>query len=554
MDLSILKTLDLETIADPAMRQCVQALLNLIEALLAENQSLRATVQAQRDEMARLTGEQGKPTVKPNRPPRPPRDHSSEPERRLPRHERRKTSKLDQLVIDRTDILPVDPASLPPDAVFRGYEDVVVQDLVLRHETVCFRKAVWSSAATHQRVRAPLPPGYAGAFGPGIKRLALELYHGANVSEAKLLAFFREAGVVISAGTVAAWVSDGAGLFGEEAAAVYRAGLESSPWQHLDDTETRVNGQRQHCQVVCNPLYTAYHTTPKKDRLTVIDVLRGATERVFRWTAEAETLLESWGLSAASWRWVRGLPRDRVLSAEQLRALLDAEREWMGTQQRDRITEALAIGAYRAERDWPVVKLLLGDDAAQWRGVTEAQALCWVHEGRHYKKLTPYVAEHQRVLEAFRKQFWEYYRELLAYQQGPSAAERERLEAAFDTLFATETGYGLLDKRIAKTRAKKTGLLQVLGHPEVPLHNNPAELGARQRVRKRDVSFGPRSPAGCQAWDTFMTLSATTKKLGISFSAFLNDRLRGLGQIPRLDELIRHRAATLRLGASWAPA
>jgi len=46
-------------------------------------------------------------------------------------------------------------------------------------------------------------------------------------------------------------------------------------------------------------------------------------------------------------------------------------------------------------------------------------------------------------------------------------------------------------------------LLCVLAHPEVPLHNNPAELGARQRVRKRDVSFGLRSRAAVTAWDIF---------------------------------------------------
>ena len=516
-------------------------------------------MQEQRDEIARLKGEQGKPDIKPNVRPPAATDVSSERERRQPR-EHRKGRKLDRIVIDRTEVLRVDPASLPPDAALRGYDDVVVQDLILRTDNVCFRKEVWYSPTTRKSYRAALPPGYAGEFGPGVKRLALELYHGANVSEAKLLEVLRGAGIQISSGYVARLLSDGEGVFGEEAAAVYQAGLESGPWHHpsassgqvLDDTETRVNGQRQHCQVVCNPLYTAYHTTLKKDRLTILDVLRNGAERVFCWTDEAERLLEGWGLSAAAWRWVRRLPRDQEWSTAELKELLDAEREWMGTQQRDRITEALAIAAYHGQGDWPVVKLLVCDDAPQFRSVTAELALCWVHEGRHYKKLTPYVPLHQQLLEDYRGKFWDYYRELLAYQQQPSAEERVRLEAAFDTLFATETGYRLLDERIALTRAKKTGLLQVLAHPEVPLHNNPAELGARQRVRKRDVSFGPRSPAGLQAWDTFQTLSATAKKLGVSFSRYVEDRLRQAEQVPRLDQLIRDRAATLTLGASWA--
>jgi hypothetical protein len=48
--------------------------------------------------------------------------------------------------------------------------------------------------------------------------------------------------------------------------------------------------------------------------------------------------------------------------------------------------------------------------------------------------------------------------------------------------------YDELDQRIARTRADKTYLM-VLEHPEVPLHNNPAELDARTRVRKRAVSY-----------------------------------------------------------------
>jgi hypothetical protein len=38
--------------------------------------------------------------------------------------------------------------------------------------------------------------------------------------------------------------------------------LSSSPWQHTDQTSTRVDGQNQHCNIVCNSLYTIYTTTP----------------------------------------------------------------------------------------------------------------------------------------------------------------------------------------------------------------------------------------------------------------------------------------------------
>ena len=115
------------------------------------------------------------------------------------------------------------------------------------------------------------------------------------------------------------------------------------------------------------------------------------------------------------------------------------------------------------------------------------------------------------------------------------------------------TGYQALDERIAKTMAKKDSLLQVLNHPEIPLHNNSAELGARQRVRKRKISFGPRTDDGIQAWDTFMTLAATAKKLGVSFYAYIYDRVSRAFQMPSLAELISHQAQIHQLGASWEP-
>ena len=74
------------------------------------------------------------------------------------------------------------------------------------------------------------------------------------------------------------------------------------------------------------------------------------------------------------------------------------------------------------------------------------------------------------------------------------------------------------------------------------LHNNPAELGARQRVRKRDVSFGPRTTDGADAWDTFMTLVATAKKLGVSFYAYVYDRVAGVNALPNLADIIKQRS------------
>jgi hypothetical protein len=306
--------------------------------------------------------------------------------------------------------------------------------------------------------------------------------------------------------------------------------------------------------VVCNPLYTAYFTTTHKDRLTIVDVLRNLGARTFRVNAEAIGLLHVFGLAQRTVRSVQGLPQDQDLSEAAFTALLDARLPTLGAQPRARILEAAAVAAYHAQLEFPVVKLLLCDDAPQFNWVTEQLALCWIHEGRHYKKLAPSSAPFRSALAEFTKQFWEYYDQLLTYPQQPSAGEQVRLATKFDTLFATVTGYRALDERIAKTALKKASLLLVLEHPEIPLHNNPAELGARQRVRKRDVSFGPRTADGAKAWDTFMTLTATAKKLSVSIYHYLHDRVSRAFEMPDLADLITQRAAELSLGASWEPA
>jgi len=79
-----------------------------------------------------------------------------------------------------------------------------------------------------------------------------------------------------------------------------------------------------------------------------------------------------------------------------------------------------------------------------------------------------------------------------------------------------------------------------------------AEFGARGRVRKRDVSFGPRTEDGKQAWDTFMTLAATSKKLKISFYEYVRDRILKKNSIPPLSDLITKSAHELMLGQSYS--
>ncbi len=542
----MLDEIDPAAIADPAARALLIRLLNLVDQQAGQLRAARDEIQRLRDEIARLKGEQGRPTINPQAPP-PSAPLSSEAERRTPKH-RQPRSKQAHLTITREEVCRLDRAALPPDVQFKGYEDVVVQDLRIECETIRFRKEKFYSPSLGQTFLAPLPAGYHGQFGPDLHGFLLSQYFAANISEAKLAQFLGYLGIAISHGQIAHLLTTAVDPFHAESSAVLAAGLASSVYQHLDETSTRVNGQNYACHVLTPPAYTAYRTTAGKDRLSVLRALTDQTPLTYRLTAAVLTYLERQGL-AAKWRTLLAAwPPEQVWSDAELTAWR-AEPAWvhMPGGQAKLLREGLALGAYQAQTTWAPVQILVVDDAPQWRHVSPLLALCWVHEGRHYKKLVPVVRCLGQIQARFVGRFWRYYDQLRAYQAAPDAARARWLRVKFRRLFSTVTAYRELNEVIARTKAKETELLRVLDHPALPLHNNAAELGVRARVRKRDVSFGPRSPAGLKAWDTVQTLVATTRQVGVNFYAYVRDRLRQRGQIPPLAELVTQTARALQL-------
>jgi len=550
---AILRDIELSSLPDDRWRECVRQLLNLVESLSGELRKAQAEIQYLREQQKGKSGGsggagKGKGDLSSQRQKS---SQSSEEERKTGR-EWKKGKKLDSVRVDREQVLAVDKQTLPADAEFKGYEAVIIQDLLIRTDNVKFLKAKYYSASERKTYLAPLPAGYSGEFGPGVKAACLLFGYAGNMTEPKIAQTLQNFGIQISAGQISRLLIGNMEPLRREKAAVVEAGLRSSPWQHLDDTPSRVEGNNWHCHVLCNPLFTAYFTTERKDRLTVLDVLRNQRERVYRINAETAALLAANGTPRKVLEAMQRLPQEQDLSESALEVLLEKHLPSLGAESRHAVRQTAAMAAYHAQSEHPVVRLLLTDDAKQFKRITEELALCWIHDGRQYKSLVPWVPQHQQLRSTFLQQYWDFYQQLREYAKAPSLPYATQLSEQFDRLFSTRTGYDALDQRIARTQAKKPHLLMVLSHPEIPLHNNPAELGARVRVRKRVISYGNRSKQGTQAWDTFHTLLATAKKLGVNFFQYIRNHVSGTPQTP-LPTLIDERAKILNLGASWAP-
>lgn len=284
----------------------------------------------------------------------------------------------------------------------------------------------------------------------------------------------------------------------------------------------------------------------------MLRVLLGGADPAFQFNARALALMEQLGVNP-KWGALLGslLAEAQAFTEEHIDGLLSSRLPSMGPTVRKSVKDALAIAAYRTQTAYPVVALLLCDDAPQFNALTAELALCWIHEFRHYKKLQPRFTHHCTLLQDFGTAFWKLYQGLLDYRNHPDPVQAAALQASFDQLFAQSSGYQQLDECKERTLKKRDQLLMVLSHPEILLHNNPAELGARQRVRKRDVSLQARTLEGIGAWDTFQTLVATAKKLGVNLFHYFSDRITQTYALPSLATLIQERATLMALGTSW---
>ena len=515
-------------------------LFQLIERLSQENEELKTTNQKLRDEISLLKGEQGKPKIRGNK--KPGENISSEKDRkaREKKNEKKSKAKKHKIKIDRTEVCEVDKSGLPQDAVFKGHESVIVQEILIKTDNVEYKREVFYSATEHKTYVGQLPAGVTGEFGPGVRSLVSTLKYVGNMSEPKILELLENCGIFISQSTISRILTNDESGFNKEKEDIFGAALKTTPFQQIDDTTVRVNGENQYSQILCNPYYTAFFTVPHKNRLTILDILLCGRERTYVFDLKAFCLLADLKVPKKVIKQIRDLTDEREISETEMQKLLKIifSNAKKGKNTRTRIMEAAAIASYHRQTEIPVVNILLSDDAPQFKKLTAEQALCWIHDGRHYNRLSPIVPFNIDELEKFKTRFWDYYGALLKYKKNPNPETAARLTSEFDNLFSTKTGYDALDDRIEKTRNKKKELLLVLKYPWLPLHNNASELGARVEKRRQDVSLQTKSVKGTKAKDSFLTITQTAKKLGVNAYKYIYDRISKTFSMPSLADLI----------------
>lgn len=115
-------------------------------------------------------------------------------------------------------------------------------------------------------------------------------------------------------------------------------------------------------------------------------------------------------------------------------------------------------------------KLYVSDDASPNGGKLKVKKkqLCWIHEDRHYLKLSPRLKTYREKLQMAITQLLEFYHLAKAYGENPTADEKKRLRSMFDSIMKQKTGYEALDHQLMLTRRKRDRLLLFLDYPFLP--------------------------------------------------------------------------------------
>jgi hypothetical protein len=528
-------TVPLPDISEAECTPLVRQLLDLIGHLQNRIQELE-------DEILRLKGLKSRPTIAPSpleTPPRPPRD----PGQKRPGSAKR--LKTAQLTI--TDEVVVPLADPPPGSTFKGYEDFVVQDLIIRPRVIRYRRERWQTP-DGQNLVAGLPADVRpdSHFGPNLICFLIHQYHHQHVTQPLLWEQLDQLGIDISVGQVSRILTEEKDAFHQEKAELLPAGLAVSTSVQVDDTGARHQGHNGFWTHIGNELFADFESTDSKSRQNFLEVLRGPdTDSTINDVAVAywqrqklpQAVIERLTAGAQRWAdkaaWQASLTQQQVTDPRHVRIA----------------TEGAVLGSLIAHGVSPELTVL-SDGAGQFD--VFVHALCWLHVERPLERLVPHNEKHRQAIEQIRQQIWELYAGLKAYRQAPTMAAREALGKQFDELVAQRTDDPSIDGVLKGMAADRAKLLLVLERPEVPLHNNLSEGHIRDYVKKRKISGSTRSELGRRARDTFASLKKTCRRLGVNFWEYLQDRVRGLGQIPRLADRIRQKAEEATAGKARA--
>ena len=433
----------------------------------------------------------------------------------------------------------IQPDSIPEGARFKGYKDIIVQDIVIRAHNTRYLLAQYETESGRY-ITAQLPKGITGHWGSTLHSYLLYQYHHQHVTQPLLLEQLHDMGIDISSGQLSNMITENLDDFHAEKAALLQAGIKHAQYLQTDDTKARHAGSNGYCTHIGNELFAWFESTESKSRINFLELLHQGEKKRYVFNSGAFEYMEQQKLAKPVLNQLE--PYDFESTSKEVLVEWLIEKGIKGPRHQKIIIEGAMIGSL-LRHGIPASIAIISDDAGQFNVFDHA--LCWIHTERLVHRLIPLNDEHKKAVEFIRGGIWAIYKDLKAYKESPSAHQKKRIEDDFFHLFQTRTSYETLNQLLKRIAKNKHELLRVLDRPELPLHNNLSEGDIRDYVKKRKISGSTRSENGRRCRDTFASLKKTCRKHGISFWKYLLDRTSGGNKISPMAEIIQTAACGL---------
>jgi len=149
----------------------------------------------------------------------------------------------------------VPSSRIPQGSRFKGYRDVVVQELHIRSHNTRYRLERWLTPKG-KFLCAELPVELAGHhFGPRLRSYILYQHHHCQVTQPRLLEQLREWGIDISSGAIDALLAAHQEPFHAEKDAVLKTGLATARCVTVDDSGARHQGKNGYVTQIGNRFF-----------------------------------------------------------------------------------------------------------------------------------------------------------------------------------------------------------------------------------------------------------------------------------------------------------
>jgi FtsZ-binding cell division protein ZapB len=308
-------------IPDSERTPLVIALLGVIEGLAERVQKQEEEIALLKDEIRILKGGKKRPLFKPSKMDEQTEEHrrGADPDQRRPGSDKR--SKTAELVIHEEQIIQPAPR-IPQGSRFKGYRDIVIQDLVIRAHNTRYRLARWLTPKGDYLI-GELPAHLADHhFGATLRSYLLYQHHHCQVTQPLLREQLREWSIDISSGAIDALLSADQEVFHAEKDDLLKSALASAHYVTVDDTGARHQGKNGYVTQIGNADFAWFQSAENKDRINFLQLLC-AGETGYRINAAALGYMYEQGLPQAALHALqanrRHLFRQAAAWTEQLR-------------------------------------------------------------------------------------------------------------------------------------------------------------------------------------------------------------------------------------------